>query len=150
MGKKVESYQSDDGKLFATEREMVMHEIDITLRKEFPALKIGLGAISQNADRLLEILQPLASCPPKNHPAEVAQTTLEPPVAVDHGELVGTCDCSAGMNGASDHAPTCPSFKGTVLRCRYAHPPGTRCPACQSVPRHLTVVPAPEAKSAHG
>lgn len=65
MGKKVESFQADDGRLFATERE------------------IGLGAISHNADRLLEILQPLASCPPKNHPAKAAQTTLEPPVAED-------------------------------------------------------------------
>lgn len=83
MGKKVESYQSDDGKLFLNERDMVLHEIDITVRKEFPALKIGLGAIAQNADRLLEILQPLAACPPKNHPAEVAQTTLGPPVAED-------------------------------------------------------------------
>jgi len=83
MGKKVESYESDDGKLFKTEREMVLHEIDMTVRKEFPALKIGLGAISHNADRLLEILQPLASCPPKNHPAKEAQTTLGPPVAED-------------------------------------------------------------------
>ena len=81
MGKKVESYESDDGKLFKTEREMVLHEIDMTVRKEFPALKIGLGAISQNADRLLEILQPLAACQPKNHPEVPAQTTLEPPVA---------------------------------------------------------------------
>lgn len=81
MGKKVESYESDDGKLFRTEREMVLHEIDITVRKEFPALKIGLGAISQNADRLLEILQPLAGLQPENHPEVPAQTTLEPPVA---------------------------------------------------------------------
>lgn len=83
MGKKVESYQSDDGKLFLNERDMVLHEIDITVRREFPALKIGLGAIAQNADRLLEILQPLAACPPKNHPEVPAQTTLGPPVAED-------------------------------------------------------------------
>lgn len=119
MGKKVESFQADDGKLFATEREMVMHEIDITLRKEFPALKIGLGAISQNADRLLEILQPLASCPPKNHPEPDSETTPEPPVA-------------------------------EIVRCRYAHPPGTRCPVCQDVPNNVTVIPAPEARAARG
>jgi hypothetical protein len=117
MGTKVESYRADDGTLFATEREMVMHEIGVTLRKEFPALKIQLGAIVHSADRLLEILLPLAGCPPKNHPQSEAQTTPEPPVAV---------------------------------RCRYAHPPGTRCPICQDVPRHITVVPAPEARAAHG
>lgn len=33
------------------------------------------------------------------------------PVAVDHGELAGTCDCSAGMSGASDHARSCPSHR---------------------------------------
>lgn len=25
-------------------------------------------------------------------------------------ELAGTCDCSALMNGASDHSPSCPSY----------------------------------------
>jgi hypothetical protein len=115
MGTKVESYRADDGTLFATEREMVMHEIGVTLRKEFPALKIQLGAIVHSADRLLEILLPLAGCPPKNHPQSEAQTTLEPPVAVDHGELAGTCDCSAAMNGASDHHPSCPSYSPVTL-----------------------------------
>lgn len=38
----------------------------------------------------------------------------KPPVAVDHGELAGTCDCSAGMNGANDHARSCPSYKAAA------------------------------------
>lgn len=117
MGTKVESYRADDGTLFATEREMVMHEISVTLRKEFPALKIQLGAIVHSADRLLEILLPLAGCPPKNHPQSEAQTTLEPPVAVDHGELAGTCDCAAGMNGSPrHHHRTCPSYNPAIFR----------------------------------
>lgn len=71
MGNKVESYESEDGKLFRTEREMVLHEIDLAVRREFPALKIGLGQIALNADRLLEILLPLAGLQEKNHPEPV-------------------------------------------------------------------------------
>lgn len=78
MGKKVESYESEDGKLFRTEREMILHEIDLAVRKEFPALKIGLGQIALNADRLLEILLPLAALQEKNHPETQPENHPEP------------------------------------------------------------------------
>ncbi len=78
MGKKVESYESEDGKLFRTEREMVLHEIDLAVRREFPALKIGLGQIALNADRLLEILLPLAGLQEKNHPEAQPENHPEP------------------------------------------------------------------------
>lgn len=119
MGKKVESYLSEDGKLFRTEREMVLHEIDVAVRKEFPALKIGLGQIALNADRLLEILQPLANLQTKNHP----EVKPENHPATDHGELAGLCDCSAGFSGADDHAVSCPRFKPAYTPRWNACPP---------------------------
>ena len=40
----------------------------------------------------------------------------KPPVAVDHGELAGTCDCAAGMNGdPRHHHRTCPSYRPTQI-----------------------------------
>ena len=30
---------------------------------------------------------------------------------IDHGELAGLCDCSAGMSGSDDHSQTCPAFR---------------------------------------
>lgn len=50
-------------------------------------------------------------CPLSFEPDAVVPDCFVPPVAVDHGELAGTCDCSAGMNGANDHARSCPSYK---------------------------------------
>lgn len=32
-------------------------------------------------------------------------------VPQDHGELAGLCDCSAGMNGADSHHPSCPAWQ---------------------------------------
>lgn len=37
-----------------------------------------------------------------------------------------------------------------TVRCRYAHPPGSRCPACSHVPSNVTVIPAPEARARGG
>lgn len=33
------------------------------------------------------------------------------------------------------------------VRCSYAHPTGSRCPACQDVPKNVTVIPRPEARA---
>lgn len=150
MGKKVESYQSNDGKLFGNERDMLLHEAEIALTEEFPQLRVSIPVIMKNANRIAEIMAAIGSHTPE---PEGTHTIVQTTRAEDGShyisgwdELAGTCDCSAGMNGASDHAPSCPSFKGTV-RCRYAHPPGSRCPACQDVPRGVTVIPAPEARA---
>lgn len=53
-------------------------------------------------------------CPQSFGPDAVVPDCFVSPVAVDHGELAGTCDCSAGMNGADDHAITCPSHRENV------------------------------------
>lgn len=78
MGKKVESYQSDDGKLFQTEEGMLRHEAETAIREEFPNLKMSLPLIMDNAKRISEIMEHLASYYRKNHPALPAHTTLEP------------------------------------------------------------------------
>lgn len=76
MGKKVESYQSDDGKLFKTEEAMLLHEAQIALTEEFPTLKINVPFIMENAERISALLELLASYYAKNHPAVVPETTL--------------------------------------------------------------------------
>lgn len=103
MGKKVESYQSDDGKLFPTEEAMLLHEANIALSEEFPALKMSVPVIMTNAKRISALLEPLASFYAKNHPEPSAQTTLEPEDT--------PCDCAALMAGnGGPHHPTCSSL----------------------------------------
>lgn len=139
MPKKVETYQSEnDGKFHATEIACVRHEVLAALWEGVPELRDRKLLVEANIDKIARILHPLGS-----HIPEPEGTHAEGPI--DHGELAGTCDCSAGMNGANDHARSCPSFKA-VVHCRYAHPPGTRCPACSEVPPGVTVIPATEAR----
>lgn len=109
MGKKVESYESEDGKLFRTEREMVLYEIDLAVRREFPALKIGLGQIALNADRLLEILLPLAGLQDKNHPE--AQPENHPDNHALSRSGLMQCNCaSLGQTNPRHHHRSCPIY----------------------------------------
>lgn len=116
MATKVESYQSNDGKLFPSELEAVRHEVLTALLKAVPDIKDRWPLISGNVDAIALALQPLATLiegmpvsVEENHPEPpVAETTLTP----DHGELAGLCDCSAGMNGSADHAILCPAHRG--------------------------------------
>lgn len=110
MGKKVESFQSNDGVLFGSEYEMLRHEATTALVEEFPQLKMQIPFIMQNVDRIAEILQPIGS----------HTLSLKGPIEADG--------------------------QGTV-HCRYAHPPGSRCPACADVPKGVTVIPALEARA---
>lgn len=77
MGKKVNSYQSDDGVLFPDERSMVLHEIEVALTEEFPRLRIQIGDIMASVDRISEIVSPLIVLRQKNHPEPQPKTTLE-------------------------------------------------------------------------
>lgn len=116
MGKKVESYQSDDGKLFPTEEAMLLHEANIALSEEFPALKMSVPVIMTNAKRISALLEPLASYYAKNHPEPAEKTTLEHRLAdgtrLPDVEVEDTpCDCAALMAGnGGPHHPTCSSL----------------------------------------
>lgn len=118
MGKKVESYQSDDGKLFPTEEAMLLHEANIALSEEFPALKMSVPVIMTNAKRISALLEPLASFYAKNHPEPAAQTTLNRTTAMQRAGLLvdpdredTPCDCAALMAGnGGPHHPTCSSL----------------------------------------
>ncbi len=130
MGKKVESYQSDDGKLFKTEEAMLLHEAQIALTEGFPTLKINVPFIMENAERISALLEPLASYYRKNHPEPSAQTTLKPGTLVEgrmypltgevkvdritpptKGPEDTPCDCAALMAGnGGPHHPTCSSL----------------------------------------
>lgn len=139
MGKMIQSYQSDDGQIFATELEMLAHEAKIALTEEFPQLKVSIPAIMQHSERISTILEPLAAYYRRNHPETAEpETTLEHTVfgasgkpkwdtcqpvpgvyeniqvPADHGELAGLCDCSAGMNGDTRHSLDCPAYRATV------------------------------------
>ena len=153
MGKKVESFQSNDGVLFGSEYEMLVHEATTSLVEEFPQLKMQIPFIMQNVDRIAAILHSIGS---HTLPPEGSHTIVQSTRAEDGSHYIsgwseqedrGGCDCSAGLAGnGGPHDPSCPMFRAEV-RCRYAHPPGTRCPACASVPKGVTVIPALEAKA---
>jgi hypothetical protein len=120
MGKKVESYQSDDGKLFKTEEAMLLHEAQSALTEEFPTLKINVPFIMENAERISALLEPLASYYRKNHPAATPETTLSRTTAMQRAGLLVDpdsedddygCDCGALLSGnaGSDHLISCPA-----------------------------------------
>lgn len=115
MAMKVESYKSNSGRLFLTEEAAVRHDAMELLIEAVPELALIRPRIEANLNAIAEATAQVHSLRLKNHPEVPAETTLKPPVAVDHGELAGTCDCSAGIGGASDHHPTCPSFRPTQI-----------------------------------
>lgn len=77
MGIKVESWQSNDGKLFKGEEDMLRHEINVSLTEEFPNLKVCIPQLMLNVGRITEILEPLATYYRENHPETAPETTLE-------------------------------------------------------------------------
>lgn len=124
MIKKVESYQASGGKLFLSEENAIRHEVMERLCQVMPEFQMIRVRLEGQLDAIAAAVGPMV--------AFRARVPSPPPVE-DHGELAGTCDCSAGMNGASDHARSCPSHKPPVAderQCPYNHPDDTRCPAC--------------------
>lgn len=111
MAMKVESYKSNSGKLFLTEEAAVRHDAIEMLIEAVPELALIRPKIEANLNAIAAATAQVHTLRSKNHPEVRLETTLKPPVAVDHGELAGTCDCSAGMSGASDHARSCPSYR---------------------------------------
>lgn len=143
MVKKVESFISHDGKIFLNEEAAVRHECLQRLCEIIPEFQMVRPRIEAQLDAVATAMGPMVA-----YRARVpSKGPIVDPSVADHGELAGTCDCSAGMNGASDHARSCPSYRPVAVRCQYAHPPGTRCPVCQDVPSNVTVIPAPEARA---
>lgn len=69
MGKQVESWQSDDGKLFSSQEDMVRHEITVALTEEFPQLKVQIPFIMAKADRFAKIMAKMAPFIKKDHPS---------------------------------------------------------------------------------
>lgn len=105
MGKQVESWQSDDGKLFSSQEDMVRHEITVALTEEFPQLKVQIPFIMAKADRFAKIMAKMAPFIKKDHPSGPGKPPSE-------AEDRGGCDCSALLSGNSGpHAPTCPMHR---------------------------------------
>lgn len=132
MAKKVESYQSNSGRLFLTEENAVRHDAMERLCEIMPEFQMIRTRLEGNLDAMVSALAPMVDLKRrKTTPETTPETTLKPPVAVDHGELAGTCDCSASMSGnGGPHHPTCPSYRPVARRCPYNHPDDTRCPNC--------------------
>lgn len=60
--KEVKAFQTDDGSLFLTEQECILHELKVCANKELLDLWIGddiRGFIIDNADAIHRILTPL-------------------------------------------------------------------------------------------
>ncbi|MBP53134.1 MAG: hypothetical protein CMG88_03640 [Marinobacter sp.] len=134
MVKKVESFTTYDGKVFLSEEAAVRHESLQRLCEIIPEFQMVRPRIEEQLDAVASAmgpmvafrarvpskpvvsgsLRPVSECPhyvvcPRPECDEAGYCQAAP--AADHGELAGTCDCSAGMNGADDHAPTCPSYR---------------------------------------
>jgi len=131
MVEQVQRYRAQDGREFATEEAALMHEAVERMVEALPELRMIETRLRANLPAFADSLGRLASFRAKNHPEAPGKTTLKPsqrdrwtacsgtapaPVAVDHGELAGTCDCSAGMNGDRHHHRTCPSYRPVLPR----------------------------------
>ena len=68
MVKKVETFETSDGKLFASETVAVTHEVMVELISRFPELKGVHTTIHKNAEIISEIFEPLVALRAKNHP----------------------------------------------------------------------------------
>lgn len=112
MGKKVESYAADDGKLFPTEREMTVYEMEQAIKKDFPELRGSIQYIVAHADKLAKIFQPLLALQPKDHPTLRANTTRTHLVC-DRGKCIicRRARCSKGCPNESERHP-----EGTSVR----------------------------------
>lgn len=131
MGKMIESWQSDDGKLFTSERDMVEHEALVALFELVPLLKDREAAIRSNINVLARVLKPLgdlqlaerdeltpATDESKPSPAVPRRCSLPECGALlaDNGENQtveddGGCDCGALLagNGGAKHLISCPA-----------------------------------------
>lgn len=119
MGKKVESYLSDDGKLFTSERDMVLHEIEIALGEDFPELRVQMPLIMKSIDRITAIVQPLHILHMKNHPEPAPETTLrpEPPCFARQSADRMTCRrCNLVWDTNDPAPPACKPIAAPVAR----------------------------------
>lgn len=111
MGKKVESFLSDDGQLFKNEYDMIRHEAWVALTEEFPELKIAMKPIMDRAERLAEILEPLATYCRINHPAEPPETTVqtirERCSAVQYSDQMVCAPCDQSWDTNDSFPPPC-------------------------------------------
>jgi len=111
MVEQVQRYRAQDGREFATEEAALMHEAVERMVEALPELRLIETRLRANLPAFADSLGRLASFRAKNHPEASGKTTLRPPVAVDHGELAGTCDCSAGpVRNPLHHHRTCPVY----------------------------------------
>lgn len=133
MVTKIEGYKAHDGRIFLSEEAAVRHESLERLCEiipEFqmirPRLEAQLDAVATAMGPMLDfrrrvpspgpIVDPSA-CTCQRYPTHCANDCpLHGLEEEDHGELAGTCDCSAGMNGASDHARSCPSYRPVAVK----------------------------------
>ena len=107
MPKKVESYQSNDGRFHASEIEAVRHEVLLALWTALPELRDRKMLVENNIDKIAAILKPLGS-----HIPDPEGSHAEAPEPEDHGG----CDCAASMAGnGPPHHPTCPMFRAVRL-----------------------------------
>lgn len=111
MVEKVPAFRANSGKLFLSEEAAVRSEAIERLCEIIPEFALIRPRIESNLDAISQATASLVSFKAKNHPEPAPENH-----PADHGELAGLCDCSAGMNGASDHHPSCPAWKPTVFK----------------------------------
>lgn len=127
MAKTVQMFVANDGTPFMYLEAAITHDAVEGILKAIPELALMRGKLHANMQAIAAATSSMVDLQRKNHPelpaldhpelakefwaAQRTRSALAAITGRDCEELTGTCDCSAGMNGADDHAPTCPSHK---------------------------------------
>lgn len=112
MVTKIEGYKAHDGKIFLSEEAAVRHESLERLCQLIPEFQMIRPRLVEQLDAVATAMGPMLDFRRRvPSPGPIVD-----PSAEDHGELAGTCDCSAGMSGAPDHARSCPSYRPVAVK----------------------------------
>lgn len=110
MPQKVETYQSNDGKLFAIEADAVKHEALVALFEMVPDLKDRINVVEKHVGNMADALYELAVYRRSEKMLAKHSSLLDGPA--DDNEDPGGCDCAAAMAGnGPPHHPTCPMHR---------------------------------------
>lgn len=100
---------SRTNKLYLDEVGGTKEEVMADLLHILPELTMIRERVWGNLDAIAQAVGPIL--------ALNARVPSEPEGPIDHGELAGTCDCAAGMNGSPrHHHRTCPSYNPVAIR----------------------------------
>lgn len=111
MPKKVETYETKDGKFFADQEIAISHEVLLDLFAAVPDLKDRMAIIQNNVGAIADALEPLASFRRNDHPLTTPDTTLttlrERCEAVQKSDSMVCMNCDQAWDMNDPFPPAC-------------------------------------------